>query len=131
MFISDPQLRVALEGVDMAEVCITSDARVEAGEGPAEAFRMPEVSGVAVVPAKAEGRKCARSWKISPLVGSDPDFPDVTPRDAAALRETEGARPVVNSMAWVKTRVRLIAAVAAPRLRGRTRWSKFWMIDIL
>jgi len=40
-----------------------------------------------VVPKLAEGTKCARSWKISTAVGSDPDYPDVTPRDAQALRE--------------------------------------------
>jgi isoleucyl-tRNA synthetase len=40
----------------------------------------------------AEGRKCARSWKISHAVGSDPQFPDVTPRDAQALREWEAMR---------------------------------------
>ena len=40
----------------------------------------------------AEGRKCARSWKISNLVGSDPKYPDVTPRDATALREWETRR---------------------------------------
>ena len=74
-------------GVDFAEVCITSDISIEAGQGPAEAFRLDDVPGVAVVPARAQGRKCARSWKISPLVGSDPEFPDVTPRDAQALRE--------------------------------------------
>jgi isoleucyl-tRNA synthetase len=45
------------------------------------------VPGIAVVPKLAEGRKCARSWKISGSVGSDPDYPDVTPRDAQALRE--------------------------------------------
>jgi len=57
------------------------------GGGPAEAFRLDDVKGVAVVPNRAEGKKCARSWKISPAVGSDPDYPDVTPRDAQALRE--------------------------------------------
>jgi isoleucyl-tRNA synthetase len=35
----------------------------------------------------AEGTKCARSWKVSPAVGSDPEYPEVTPRDAQALRE--------------------------------------------
>jgi isoleucyl-tRNA synthetase len=53
---------------------------------------MPEVPGVAVVVNRAQGAKCARSWKISSLVGSDPKYPDVTPRDAQALREWE-ARP--------------------------------------
>ena len=62
------------------------------GEGPPEAFRLDEVKGVAVVPALAKGRKCARSWKITPEVGADPGYPDVTPRDAAALREWESAR---------------------------------------
>ena len=35
----------------------------------------------------AEGKKCARSWKITADVGSDPEFPEVSARDAAALRE--------------------------------------------
>ncbi|WP_297299630.1 isoleucine--tRNA ligase [uncultured Methylovirgula sp.] len=87
VFIADPDLRTVLDGVDFAEVCITSDIAIEAGEAPGEAFRLPDVAGVAVVPAQAPGRKCARSWKISPYVGSDAEFPDVTPRDAQALRE--------------------------------------------
>ena len=33
------------------------------------------------------GTKCARSWKILPTVGEDPEYPDVSPRDAQALRE--------------------------------------------
>jgi len=88
VFISDAQLRVAVEGVDMAEVCITSGITIEpTGDVPEGAFVLPDVPGVAVVSAKAEGRKCARSWRISALVGSDPEFPDVTPRDAEALRQ--------------------------------------------
>jgi isoleucyl-tRNA synthetase len=92
IYVADKELLDACRGVDMAEVCITSDAKLEAGEGPQEAFRMPEVPGVAVAPARAEGKKCARSWKISPLVGSDKEYPDVTPRDADALREFHAAR---------------------------------------
>ena len=87
VFIADPGLQRVIDGIDFAEICITSDIAIEAGEGPPEAFRLPEVPGVAVVSRLAQGRKCARSWKISPLVGSDPEFPDVTPRDAEALRE--------------------------------------------
>jgi isoleucyl-tRNA synthetase len=90
--IADPDLRAALDGVDMAEVSITSAATVVAGEGPAAAFRLPDVPGVAVEVARAEGKKCARSWKMSPLVGSDREYPDVTPRDAQALREFHAAR---------------------------------------
>jgi isoleucyl-tRNA synthetase len=46
-----------------------------------------EVPGVAVVVEKAVGTKCARSWKILPSVGEDKEYPDVSPRDANALRE--------------------------------------------
>jgi isoleucyl-tRNA synthetase len=92
VFIADDELGAALDGVDFAEICITSSIDVRRGEGPEDAFRLDEARGVAVVPARAEGRKCARSWKISPLVGSDPAYPDVTPRDADALREWDAAR---------------------------------------
>jgi isoleucyl-tRNA synthetase len=85
-------------GVDLAEICITSASTLIEIEGeskvPAGAFQTPDVPGVAVVTNLAAGRKCARSWKISPAVGSDPQFPDVTPRDAQALREWETARKV-------------------------------------
>ena len=94
VFIADPAIASMLAGIDFAEICITSALRIEAGDGPPDAFRMEDVLGVAVVPARAEGRKCARSWKITPDVGSDPELPDVTPRDAAALREWDAARAV-------------------------------------
>jgi isoleucyl-tRNA synthetase len=87
IFMVDPSLRSVLETVDFAEICITSEIAIEAGDGPPYAFRLDDIAGVAVVPLRAEGRKCARSWKISPLVGADPEFPDVSPRDAEALRE--------------------------------------------
>ncbi|MFZ2076839.1 MAG: isoleucine--tRNA ligase [Xanthobacteraceae bacterium] len=90
--VADPELFAAAVDVDLAELCITSGAVLVEGDGPAEAFRLPDVPGVAVVPRLAEGRKCARSWKISPAVGLDPQFPDVTPRDAQALREWEAMR---------------------------------------
>jgi isoleucyl-tRNA synthetase len=40
-----------------------------------------------VVPVKAAGIKCARSWKYFDPASADPDFPAITPRDAAAMRE--------------------------------------------
>ena len=89
VYVADPALRAALDHIDFAEVAITSQARIEAGEGPSQAFRLDDVPGVAVVVEEARGRKCARSWKISPEVGSDPEFPDLTLRDAAAMREFE------------------------------------------
>jgi isoleucyl-tRNA synthetase len=85
--VADAASRALLLSIDFAEICITSDITITGGAGPDDAFRLDEVAGVAVVPQPAQGRKCARSWKISPLVGSDPDFPDVSPRDARALAE--------------------------------------------
>jgi isoleucyl-tRNA synthetase len=90
--VSDPDLFTALIDGDLAEICITSAATLVQGDGPAGAFRLPDVAGVAVVPGLAEGEKCARSWKITPTVGADPDYPDVTPRDAQALREWDNLR---------------------------------------
>jgi isoleucyl-tRNA synthetase len=34
---------------------------------------------------RAEGRKCARSWRILPEVGADPRYPDLSLRDADAV----------------------------------------------
>ena len=91
--VADPDLFSAVVDVDLAEVCITSGAALVEGEGPSPAaFRLDDVAGVAVEPRRAEGRKCARSWKISPAVGLDPQYPDVTPRDAQALREWDDMR---------------------------------------
>jgi isoleucyl-tRNA synthetase len=90
--VSNEDLFEAVADVDLAEVCITSAATLARDEGPADAFRLPDVPGVAVKPNLAEGRKCARSWKITNAVGEDPQYPDVTPRDAQALREWEAMR---------------------------------------
>ncbi|GHA31025.1 isoleucine--tRNA ligase [Devosia pacifica] len=91
VYIADPTLMAALDGHDMADIVITSGIVFIEGEGPAEGFRLDEVPGVTVVPALAEGRRCARSWKVSEDVGSDAEYPDVTPRDAQALRERRAA----------------------------------------
>ena len=85
--IADPELLAALEGQDFAEICITSAISVVAGEGAEDAFRLGEVQNVSVEQKLAEGQKCARSWRITTDVGSDPAFPEVSARDAAALRE--------------------------------------------
>src|SRR3546814_8084254 len=59
-------------------ICITSGIAVKSGDAPENAFRLPEVAGVAVEPRLAEGTKCARSWRVTTDVGSDPDYPDVS-----------------------------------------------------
>src|SRR5262249_55813713 len=55
--IADPDLLAAFDGLDAAEVFRTSGAELVAGEGPADAFRLAEVTGVAVEPVRADGCK--------------------------------------------------------------------------
>jgi isoleucyl-tRNA synthetase len=87
LYISDKAIFDTLFDIDLAEVCITSNAMVTNDDAPADAFGLSDVPNVAVVVEKAAGTKCARSWKILPSVGEDRQYPDVSPRDAQALRE--------------------------------------------
>jgi len=88
IYLSNPEHLKALEGIDFAEVCITSDISVEFGTPiPETAFRLSEAADVGVVVERARGVKCVRSWRYFDPATASPDFPDVTPRDAEALRE--------------------------------------------
>jgi isoleucyl-tRNA synthetase len=66
--VAAPELLQAFDGLDAAEVFRTSAAEFVAGEGPAGAFRLAEVPGVAVEPLRADGCKCARCWRVLPEV---------------------------------------------------------------
>lgn len=87
VFISEPDLFAAVSEIDFAELCITSDISISQEAAPGEAFQLDDVKGVAVIPTLATGKKCARSWRISNDVGSDPDYPDISTRDAVAMKE--------------------------------------------
>jgi isoleucyl-tRNA synthetase len=62
--------------------------------GPETAFRLEDVPGIAVVFARAKGTKCARSWKILEDVGADPEFPELSLRDAEAVRQFDARHPL-------------------------------------
>ncbi|MCG8270463.1 isoleucine--tRNA ligase [Aquamicrobium sp. NLF2-7] len=90
VYVTDEGLRQVVNDVDLAEISITSDLVISSDEAPAGAFSLREVPGVAVVIGKAVDRnlrKCARSWRYTDDVGSDPAFPDVSARDAKVLHE--------------------------------------------
>ncbi len=87
VYVTDKKIFETLFDADLAEVFITSNAMVTNEDAPSGAFRLNDVPGVAVVVERAVGIKCARSWKILPTVGDDAEYPDVSPRDAQALRE--------------------------------------------
>ena len=87
VYIEDKDLIGAFEGESPADIFITSGARLIEGAGPADAYRLEDTPGVAVVPKTAGGIKCARSWKYFDPATADAAYPDITPRDAAAVRE--------------------------------------------
>ncbi len=64
----------ALGDNDLADICIVSAVTIKDGDTLSVEFQ------------KAEGQKCERCWKVSPDVGSDKEFPTLTPRDADAVR---------------------------------------------
>ncbi|MDB5466608.1 MAG: ileS [Phenylobacterium sp.] len=97
VYIADPELLAAFDGLDPAEVFRTSQATLIVGEGPPDAFSLPEAPGVAVEPLRADGRKCARSWRILPEVGSDPRYPDLSLRDADAVATWDAAHGKVDA----------------------------------
>jgi isoleucyl-tRNA synthetase len=92
VWVADPELVAAFQGLDPAEVFRTSQAELIAADGPADAFRLSEIAGVAVAANRADGRKCARSWRILPEVGTDPRYPDLSLRDADAVAAWDAAR---------------------------------------
>ena len=59
VIVADADTFSALEGIDLAEICITSSAKIEKGDGLSVRF------------AKAEGDKCERCWKVLPEVKSN------------------------------------------------------------
>jgi isoleucyl-tRNA synthetase len=94
VFLDGDQSEKDVAGVDMAEIAITSGLVFSHQAPPADAFRLEDVKGIAVVVGKAEDLglvKCARSWRYTDDVGSDPEFPDVSARDAAVLHELKAA----------------------------------------
>jgi len=68
--VRDENILSALQSVDFAEICITSDVVLTSSETRDEAFNLPEIADIAVVFARAKGQKCQRCWKISADVGS-------------------------------------------------------------
>ena len=69
------ELLAPFDGLDAAEVFRTSGAELAVGG-----------DAVTVEVKLADHPKCARSWRRVPDVGSDADFPDLSARDADAVR---------------------------------------------
>jgi isoleucyl-tRNA synthetase len=81
----------AFDGIDLAEISITSAATLRHGAPPAGAFTLPDVPDVGVVIEMAAGEKCERCWRVLPDVGGDPAHPGVCGRCADAVGERAAA----------------------------------------
>jgi isoleucyl-tRNA synthetase len=87
------EMRRALDGLDLAEISITSAAGVAEGENknvPDGAFTLPDIPGVAVTVAMAEGGKCARCWRV---------LAEVAESDHELCRRCTDAVAAINSAA--------------------------------
>ncbi len=83
--------RQACEGIDPAELCITSGFTFRDDAAPADAHRLDDVPDIAVVVERADGEKCERCWKVLDEVGADVEHPTVCGRCADAVRHFEPA----------------------------------------
>ena len=91
VYVDRPELLAALDGVDLAEVCITSGVTLSDAAPPAGAFTIEEVAGVGVEAGRAEGGKCQRCWMVLPEVGGDEQAPEICGRCADAVRHLDAA----------------------------------------
>ena len=86
MVYAPAEYRAVIEGLDPAELCITSGFTFADGDAPADAHRAEDGADIAVVVEKASGEKCERCWKVLDEVGADDEHPTVCGRCADAVR---------------------------------------------
>jgi len=96
VYITDEAIRDVFKGVDLAEIFITSQATMSTDQIPSDAFTLEEEPNIGVVSKMAVGRKCQRSWKIATDVGTDSEFPELSVRDAEAVRQFDKHLPATE-----------------------------------
>ncbi len=84
----------AFDGLDVADVFITSQAQLRLGEPVAEDHAITDdyVPTIHTAVVRLHTPKCARSWRRVPDVGLDADYPDLSARDADAVRYLDGLK---------------------------------------
>jgi isoleucyl-tRNA synthetase len=85
VYVTDDADRRILESVPLAEIMITSTAHIAHVAAPEDAFRLPDVEGVAAKFEHARGNKCARCWMILEEVGKNPKHDDLCNRCSEAV----------------------------------------------
>jgi isoleucyl-tRNA synthetase len=84
-----PERQVELDGIDLAEISITSRIALANGRAADGAFTLPDVGGVAVVVNPAEGEKCERCWQVLTEVGDNKDHPTLCHRCSDAVGQQQ------------------------------------------
>ena len=87
------EIAALFDGLDPAELFITSGAEFTTDAAPAGAFAVDDVANVGVVPLPATGDKCERCYQVLEEVGETPDYPGVCGRCADAA---EHFQPLSN-----------------------------------
>ncbi len=95
-FVHEAEAAGVTADVLLADIAITSQAELLTSPQAAQlaggdGFTLDDAPDVAVMCAKAEGRRCARSWRVVPDVGSDPRYPDLSARDALAVAQWDAS----------------------------------------
>jgi isoleucyl-tRNA synthetase len=85
--ILNPSLKPFIEGVDLAELSITSHVEVQTSHVIEGGFTLEDVPGVAVLVEPASGEKCARCWKVLSEIGEEVTYPDLCHRCAQAVEK--------------------------------------------
>ena len=74
-----------LADIDLAELCITSAAKVRREPVPEDAFTLPDVPNVGARVSPALGNRCERCWRVLPEVGQVADHSDLCRRCAGVV----------------------------------------------
>lgn len=84
-----PAVRSFLEAYlrELEDLLGVGYARLEAGPAPEG-----KLAGIEVRDTRSLYARCERSWKRRPDVGSDPEFPDLSARDAAVMKAWKSRR---------------------------------------
>jgi isoleucyl-tRNA synthetase len=71
----DTESKKLLDGIDFAEISISSSITLSGAAVPSGAFTLADVPGIGVEVKLADGEKCDRCWQVLKEVGSKPDHP--------------------------------------------------------
>jgi isoleucyl-tRNA synthetase len=86
-----------LRGINLAELCITSEGTVRAGPVPDDAFTLPDVAEIGVRVSPAPGERCERCWRVLPEVGEVPGYTDLCRRCAEVVEATGAMRSAAGA----------------------------------